>query len=571
MPRKTKAPVRGLREYLYESLNEVIHPKDPNHWEIGDEIIDGLDTPQRHVFADLVNQVATKLELIPPNHVRRSKAEFKEAGDWTVDQRNEFVLVLNHICEKIREEPGLIHRLPHFGEYEAWFRNQSHEIELEAIEDSFEEATAGVSLSEVPVVPLSASEQELLNDSELLEKLVSYGESLVRDVADVWRAFYLASASSYAPPILYNGSEQRAQIHIFLLGDPSTAKSRMLKEFEKLNPKCRIANDITFAGFVGTVAKGVPMKGEAAELDRGVLCIDEFEKFYKNHYRNIDGVLRAVMEDSHIRRRLALGTVDDDTRTCIIASANPKNDMFVDASLKEQMPVPYGLLSRFDYFRPLAYTQHKIAEIGKFMASIAFKVSRNEEGYLNHDKVRRILIELRKAWESSRATRVEISDDLLKKVESAWELHLDKWDARNSKGVPLLTNRDLASLFRFLNASAVLHICQRDVVDGAVIAVEADTDNAIWILDQLALWRREYLMTEGKRARIAECNTERVQRIIDQHQPKTTMDIARALMARYDISERTAQYWIADYRRATGQSESTNNGEKSDSSTIVQS
>jgi hypothetical protein len=33
-------------------------------------------------------------------------------------------------------------------------------------------------------VPLTESEQELLHDSELLEKLVSFRESLVRDAAD---------------------------------------------------------------------------------------------------------------------------------------------------------------------------------------------------------------------------------------------------------------------------------------------------------------------------------------------------------------------------------------------------
>jgi len=455
--------------------------------------------------------------------------------------------------------------LPHFAEYETWVQDENTDAMLEQAEESFEEATAGVALADAPRVPLSASDHGLLHDSDLLEKLVSFGESLVRDVADVWRVFFLSSASSYAPPILYNGSPQRAQIHIFLLGDPSTAKSRMLKEFIRLNPKCKIANDMTVPGFAGTVVKGVPLRGEAAELDRGTLCIDEFEKFYGNYKRQIDGLLRAVMEDSHIRRRLAFGTVDDETRTCIFASANPRNDVFEDASLKDQMPVPYGLLSRFDYFRPLAYTQHKIAEIGKFMASSAFRGSRDEEGYLNHDKVRSILIELRKAWESSGADRVEVSEALAQKVEEAWETHLDRWDARTSKGVPLLTNRDLASLYRFLNASAVLHIKQREVVDRAVIANEDDADNAIWILDQLALWRKEYLATDGRRARIAESNTERVQKVIDHLEhtnslapglsPLGNMNIVMALMDKYSISKRTGYYWLNDYRRATGSME----------------
>jgi len=557
LPKKSKPPIKGLRSYLYEALVQVKNPaKDPEHFEMGDEVIDGLDTPQRYVFADLVNGVARRFEIVEPNYVRRSKAEFKaEAGDWTKLQRDEFVKVLNHIFEQIREEPDKVYRLPHFQEYESWLNAEDTVLKIVEADDKYANETAGVALADAPVVQLTESEQELLKDPMMLEKLVSFGESLVRDTADVWRALFLASASAYAPPILANGSDKRAQIHIFLLGDPSTAKSSLLKDFTKLSPKCRIANDITYAGFVGTVQRGVPVKGEAAELDRGVLCIDEFEKFYKNHYRNIDGVLRAVMEDSHIRRRLALGTVDDDTRTVILACANPKNDVFSDTPLADQMPIPIGLLSRFDYFRPLAYSQFKIAQIGQFMASIWFKPKQCADGILNHEKVYGILVELRKEFEKAKITRVQVPDDLVRKVEKQWESRLEKWNVHESKGIPLLSNRDLASLYRFLNASAVLHICQRQIIDGAIVATETDADIAVLMLDQLVLWRKEYLNPDGKRARIAECNTERVQRIIDRHKlPRMdTTGIVHSLELAYDISERTAYYWLADYRRATGQ------------------
>jgi hypothetical protein len=87
------------------------------------------------------------------------------------------------------------------------------------------------------------------------------------------------------------------------------------------------------------------------------------------------------------------------------------------------------------------------------------------------------------------------------------------------------------------------------------VATEADADIAILMLDQLVLWRKEYLNPDGKRARIAECNTERVQRIIDRHKlpQMDTTGIVHSLQSAYDISERTAYYWLADYRRATGQ------------------
>jgi len=261
LPKKSKPPIKGLRSYLYEALAQVKNPaKAPDHFEIGDEVIDGLDTPQRYVFADLVNGVARRLEMIEPNYVRRSKAEFKnETGDWTKLQRDEFVKVLNHIFEQIREEPAKLYRLPHFQKYEAWLNSEDIALKIVEADDAYANETAGVALADAPVVQLTESEQELLKDPMMLEKLVSFGESLVRDTADVWRALFLASASAYAPPILANGSDKRAQIHIFLLGDPSTAKSSLLKDFSKLSPKCRIANDIIEAFLRASGSEGTHM------------------------------------------------------------------------------------------------------------------------------------------------------------------------------------------------------------------------------------------------------------------------------------------------------------------------
>ena len=167
--RKEKSPVKGVKDYLYEALYDFDKMDKSGMWEIGDEIIDGFDTPRRYQLADLVNEIAKRFELVEPKRVRRSKAEFKgEAGDWTKHQRDDFVKVLNHLLEQIKEEPEKLYWLLQYGEYAAWREGHDADLMIENAYEKYEEITAGVSLSDVPIVPLTQSEEELLADPDIV-------------------------------------------------------------------------------------------------------------------------------------------------------------------------------------------------------------------------------------------------------------------------------------------------------------------------------------------------------------------------------------------------------------------
>lgn len=134
---KEKCPVSGMTEYLYEHLRGVINPESEgaaDFWEIGDKVIQGYDVRCKAHFVKLVNDVADRLEILERVGLIR---EIKGA-DAKAAQKRQFTEVLDHIAERIREEPDLIFGLPAFGQYDAWRETNDIRLKYEAYLDANE-------------------------------------------------------------------------------------------------------------------------------------------------------------------------------------------------------------------------------------------------------------------------------------------------------------------------------------------------------------------------------------------------------------------------------------------------
>ena len=91
------------------------------------------------------------------------------------------------------------------------------------------------------------------------------------------------------PKIQPDGTRIRGDIHIFLIGDPGTAKSQLLRYIANLAPKGRYVSGkaATTAGLTVTLVKDEFVGGwtlEAGALvlaNKGIVCVDEFEKMSK--------------------------------------------------------------------------------------------------------------------------------------------------------------------------------------------------------------------------------------------------------------------------------------------------
>eukprot|EP01055_Gregarina_sp_Pseudo9_P004631 Gregarina_sp_Pseudo_9__4630@NODE_481_length_2738_cov_16_530937_g453_i0_p1_GENE_NODE_481_length_2738_cov_16_530937_g453_i0NODE_481_length_2738_cov_16_530937_g453_i0_p1_ORF_typecomplete_len816_score278_55MCM/PF00493_23/2_2e03MCM/PF00493_23/3_3e93MCM_lid/PF17855_1/3_3e28MCM_OB/PF17207_3/1_3e25Mg_chelatase/PF01078_21/1_8e06Sigma54_activat/PF00158_26/0_00093MCM_N/PF14551_6/36MCM_N/PF14551_6/0_12AAA_5/PF07728_14/0_0056AAA_3/PF07726_11/0_012RuvB_N/PF05496_12/0_02AAA_2/PF07724_14/0_024DUF3987/PF13148_6/ len=151
---------------------------------------------------------------------------------------------------------------------------------------------------------------------------------------------------------LSDGSSLRGDIHLLLLGDPSTAKSQILKFVERTAPvavytsgKGSSAAGLT-AALVRDNSGNYALEGGAMVLaDGGVVCIDEFDKM-----RDDDRVaIHEAMEQQTISiAKAGINTVLT-TQCAVLAAANPTFGCYDDTKdASEQHNFEATILSRFD-------------------------------------------------------------------------------------------------------------------------------------------------------------------------------------------------------------------------------
>ncbi|MBI2545099.1 MAG: minichromosome maintenance protein MCM [Candidatus Aenigmarchaeota archaeon] len=149
-------------------------------------------------------------------------------------------------------------------------------------------------------------------------------------------------------------SRVRGDIHLLLIGDPSTAKSVLMKVTSTLIPRGRYVSGkgVTQAGLTASVVKDEEFLGgwvlEAGALvlsNRSMIAIDEFEKIEKTD----QVALHEAMEQQTISIAKATIVATLPAQTAVLGGGNPKLGRFDPyVPIKEQVDIPETLLTRFD-------------------------------------------------------------------------------------------------------------------------------------------------------------------------------------------------------------------------------
>ncbi|XP_070037970.1 probable DNA helicase MCM8 isoform X5 [Nicotiana tomentosiformis] len=144
----------------------------------------------------------------------------------------------------------------------------------------------------------------------------------------------------------------RGDIHIIIVGDPGLGKSQLLQAAASISPRgiyiC--GNATTNAGLTVAVVKD-PLTGDYAFeagamvlADRGLCCIDEFDKMSAEHQ-----ALLEAMEQQCVSVAKAGLVASLPARTSVLAAANPVGGHYNRAkTVNENLKMSGALLSRFD-------------------------------------------------------------------------------------------------------------------------------------------------------------------------------------------------------------------------------
>ena len=316
--------------------------------------------------------------------------------------------------------------------------------------------------------------KSLAKNPDIYDRLIASFAPHIRGHALFKEAILLLIVGS-TQRVLTDGTKIRGDINVFLVGDPGTAKSEMLKFCARIAPRGLYTSGrgSTAAGLTAAVvrdASGIFMLEAGAVVlgDQGLVCIDEFDKMRPEDRSALHEVME--QQSASIAKGGIVATLN--ARTSILAAANPmfgKYDIFKNIYENVNLPIP--LLTRFDLVfivRDIP-SQEKDRNIAQHIIS--------QHGFSGTDTTSLIDIDILTKY-LSYAKRGEPA--LTKEAENLimeFYLKMRNISGEDKENMITITPRQLEGLIRLATARARLLL--KNKVEGE------DADRAIYLFNEM--------------------------------------------------------------------------------------
>ncbi len=230
--------------------------------------------------------------------------------------------------------------------------------------------------------------EELSNDPDVLDKISNSIAVSIKGMGEEKKSIALQMFRGNRKEIY--GNPKRGDIHILLAGDPQTSKSSLLDYTADVCPRSRKGSGegTSGAGLVGAAVQDEKgnwylATGVLPLADKGVACIDEFDKMGKDDRNK----LHKAMEQQEVPINKADIHQTLRTRTSILAACNPPDGKFekrdkLDNDYLDTINDQFGyaLVSRFDiiWFLTSDILEKNMGEISKHISNQHLEYSRKK-------------------------------------------------------------------------------------------------------------------------------------------------------------------------------------------------
>jgi replicative DNA helicase Mcm len=330
----------------------------------------------------------------------------------------------------------------------------------------------------------------LANDPTVYDKVIASIAPLIYGLEDVKEATILQLFSG-VPKTAPDGSYLRGDIHILCVGDPSKAKTKLMKSSQARSPRAVFTSGkaTTAGGLTAIVTKDEKFGegrwtvegGALVMADKGVAFVDEADKMRQGDR----DALHEAMEQQEINLAKAGIIATLKTRTAVFMASNPKYGKFDQyEGLADQINMPPSLLSRFDLIFVLLDTPNEVEDAR--VSEHVLGTHTAGEMQQQREMVSESAVTKEELTKASAHARPEISPELFRKhvayarrhifpvmdTEAMSHIHCFYLELRKAghqsktKSIPITTRQEEA-MVRLAEASARVRLSQRVTIDDA--------------------------------------------------------------------------------------------------------